>query len=472
MGQEEKNNKLTRRAFLKHGTGVGVAGAALGPMVLNLAACSDSKATDESMTPGMPGGAPAGDTTGMQPGGVAAAGSGSTPVSGAGGSPPGTDPMTGAGGADSTPVAASAIAAGAVLFGLYTGNGTEAMTMAAPRLDFSWLKAGDSVLIKVASNSGNPHPSVTSPAGVRGMVAHLKSLGAGKVIVADQAGVEWVRNSAAGRFSSTKERWMTNGLIEQDTDVHFFDDQTFDAGYFKATPPMPNNWPRGFYLPNIIKEVDHILYMPRIGAHTIAGLTLAHKSAIGWLRDDSRHDLHNDAAKFYEKFTEVNYAAEIKDRFRMAVTVSEKVLLHGGPDVGTQYTMSPVLVIASTSMANHDAVASSVLVTLNKSVPVAPGGMMYSAGTAGFTNTFFAGGTGVGGTTMAAGPWKDAGSVASAHVAHPFEMGITKDRATSHGWELTGGKPASIDVTADGETMDAALMTGLTSHGEGMYKFG
>jgi hypothetical protein len=155
----------------------------------------------------------------------------------------------------------------------------------------------------------------------------------------------------------------------------------------------------------------------------------------------------------------------------MAVTVSEKVLLHGGPDKGTEYAMSPVLVIASTSMANHDAMASSVLVTLNKSVPVAAGGMMYSAGSAGLFNTFFAGGSGVGGTTMAAGPWKS-GSTASAHVAHPFEMGITKDRATSHGWELAGGKPASIDVTADGDTMDAALMTGLKSHGEGMYKFG
>lgn len=452
MGLDDKTNKLTRRTFLRRSSEIGVAGAALGPLVLNLAACADDKATDESKMTAPPG------KPGMS-GDASAAGTGDASAAG-------TDRD------GSTPIPGEAIAAGAVLFGLYKGNGTDAMTKAAARLDFSWLKAGDSVLIKVASNSGNPHPAVTSPAGVRGMVAYLKSLGAGKVIVADQAGVEWVRNSAAGRFSSTKERWMTNGLIEQDTDVHFFDDQTFDAGYFKATPPTPNNWPRGLYLANIIKEVDHILYMPRIGAHTIAGLTLAHKSAIGWLRDDSRHDLHNEAAKFYEKFTEVSYTAEIKDRFRMAVTVSEKVLLHGGPDVGTAYAMSPVLVIASTSMANHDAVASSVLVTLNKSVPVTAGGMMYAAGTAGLINTFFARGSGVGGVTMAAGPWKDEGSVAGSHTAHPFEMGITKDRATSHGWELAGGKPASIAVTNDGETMDSALMSGLMSHGEGLYEFG
>ena len=45
------------------------------------------------------------------------------------------------------------------------------------------------------------------------------------MVVGDQAGVEHVRLSAAGRFSSTRERWMTNKLIDvqDEADVAFFD---------------------------------------------------------------------------------------------------------------------------------------------------------------------------------------------------------------------------------------------------------
>src|SRR5262245_14536642 len=110
----------------------------------------------------------------------------------------GPNPVGGAGGAGGDS-GASAIPEGAVLLGLYAGDGAEALGLAAKRLDFSWLKPGDSVLIKVACNSHHTHPSTTSPSGVAGLVAELKARGAGRVIVADQSGVEWVRNSARGR---------------------------------------------------------------------------------------------------------------------------------------------------------------------------------------------------------------------------------------------------------------------------------
>ena len=123
----------------------------------------------------------------------------------------------------------------------------------------------------------------------------------------------------------------------------------------------------------------------------------------------------------------------------MVITVSEAILLHGGPDTGTKYALDPVMVTASTSMANHDAVASSVLVTLNKNVTtVDPGTMTYNPSSAPSNNAFFAGGAGV--VTGAAGPWTS-GSSRTMYTAHPFEMGVSKDRALMRGWELKGGKP-------------------------------
>jgi len=98
------------------------------------------------------------------------------------------------------------------------------------------------------------------------MVEALKEGGAGRVIVADQAGVEHVRRSAQGRFSSTRERFASNGLgaLEDVAELHFFDEGEWDGGYFEATLPEGHHWPRGMYLANIIREVDHIVYMPRI----------------------------------------------------------------------------------------------------------------------------------------------------------------------------------------------------------------
>lgn len=264
-------------------------------------------------------------------------------------------------------VAADLLGQDDVLVGLYEGNIDMAVTRAAERLDFSWLNSGDSVAIKVASNSGNPHPAVTSPGAVQAMVAVLKERGAGRVVVADQAGVEHVRLTSTGRFSSTRERFGTNGLIalEEDAELHFFDDQGFEDGYFEASLPEGHRWPRGMYVANLVREVDHIVNMPRIGGHILSGLTLGIKNAVGWLRDDSRHDLHHDAVDFYEKYAEINYVAEIADKLRLTLSGCEKLMLHGGADEGTEYAADPPIVVASQSLANHDAVASSILVTLN-----------------------------------------------------------------------------------------------------------
>lgn len=364
------------------------------------------------------------------------------------------------------------VPAGAVLLGLYAGDAQRAVRRAARRLDFSWLGRGDSVLIKVAANSGFPHPMTTSAVGVSGLVQELKARGAGRVIVADQSGVEHVRNSQLGRYGSTRESFAQSGLLSVEqagAELYFFDEQPFDTGYFSATLPEAHHWPRGLWLPTVLKEVDHVVYMPRIASHVLAGNTLAQKMAIGWLRDDSRHDLHNDAEQFYEKFTEINFATELKSRLRLTVTVSEKVLLHGGPDHGTPYGMTPVLVHASTDITNHDALGASLLTTLNQQVTaVAQGAMVYNPRTAAVLNRFFADGAAV--ATGDAGPWVSE-APQTLYTAHAWEQNVSADRAIMRGWTLRGDKPARIEVVADGESLDPAIQSSLVTHGGGLYTF-
>ena len=539
MTRDDRHDRLTRRGFIRQSGTLG-AGAALGPIVLDLSACSTPPPGPEgpAMSSSVPAGTNAGPATATDATAHTAAGSSMTepaaagsgggvgdapamaqaignaaddpsaseqasakpsgnaagdpsaseqasaePSGNAAGDPSaseqasaepsasGAPAQSGSADAPAAEPSSNAIATGAVLVGLYPGDGAAAMAEAAKRLDFSWLKPGDTVLIKVATNSPNKHPATTSVPGVQSMVKELKMRGAARVIVADQAGVEHVRSSSIGRYGKTSDCWATGGMnaVAPEAETYYFDDQPYETGYFAATLPTGNRWPRGMYVASIAREVDHIIYMPRIGQHIISGNTLGHKCAIGWLRDDSRHDVHNDAEDFYEKYTEINYVQEIRERFRMVVSVSEAVLLRGGPDVGESYTLDPVMVTASTSLANHDCIGAGVLVTLNKEVQVTSlGTMVYVPAGAAGNNAWFASGLGV--PTEGVGPWAY-GTAQTRFTAHDFESGITKDRSIVRGWELSGGKPASIEVVLDGAPLDDSLKSGLMTHGEGMYVF-
>jgi len=426
MGRDRKQQPLTRRRFLRDGTRLG-SGLVLSPFVLNLAACGDD-------------------------------GDGSAPGADAGRA--GTDAST----------AGAGIRGDDVLFGLYPSSEiadpAAAFRAGLASMDFSWLGRGDSVLLKVALNSENPHPATTSPNAVLGMVAELFERGAGRVVVADQSGVESVRLTATDTAGSTRDNARGAGLLDaieaSGAEAHFFEESgDFGGGYFEATLPEGHHWPRGMYLPNIVREVDHIVYLPRIGAHVLAGLTLAHKSAIGWLRDDSRHDVHNDAEQFYAKYVEISHAREIAERYRMTATLAEKVLLHGGPDRGTAYEADPRIVIASQSMASHDALAASILVHLNATVTTSGIGQTYNAVTASRANRFFADSRPAGLPWLSASPKTD-------YVAHRFDQSVMEDAALARAWEL-GSRPERISVRIASAAPAAELETTLGSHGAGLY---
>ena len=137
-GDEKRAKKLTRRKLIAQGGKLG-AGLAIAPFVLDLTACS----SDNSSTSGKPG-APAptksGSTANKGKGAAGGSGSSSSKSAAAGGGA----------GKGSTAGNGDAIAAGSVLLGLYKGDGMNALKAAVGKLDFSWLHAGDTVLIKVA----------------------------------------------------------------------------------------------------------------------------------------------------------------------------------------------------------------------------------------------------------------------------------------------------------------------------------
>jgi uncharacterized protein (DUF362 family) len=360
-----------------------------------------------------------------------------------------------------------------VVLGLYPRaripSAVDAVREACKHVDFGWLGKGESVFVKVASNSNLPHPAVTSPDAVRAMVQELRARGAGKILVGDQAGVESVRLVARGRFSSTQEVFADNGLgaavAEAGAEAHFFDDQGWD-GYVEATLPAGSHWKLPLRIAKVVTEVDHIVYLPRLSSHAIAGCTHALKMAVGWLRDDSRNHLHHDAATFYEKYAEISYAKEIADRLRLTLTLADDVLLDFGPDTGTVAAADPRVVIASRSLAGHEAVSAALLVHIDELTAEGPE-PHYDAGTANTLNQLFVTQYVQAATGLPWGPGAPADYTAL--VPHAFEKGLGDNAPLARAWEITGGRPAKIGVLSVAEPPSAALVAALAAHGEGSF---
>ncbi len=82
-------------------------------------------------------------------------------------------------------------------------------------------------------------------------------------------------------------------------------------------------------MPKIIREVDHVVLLPRCSRHALAGATLGMKAAVGYWRTDSRLEYHHDAATFHEKTAEANTVTSLKEKQRLTLTVANKIQATG-----------------------------------------------------------------------------------------------------------------------------------------------
>lgn len=226
--------------------------------------------------------------------------------------------------------------------------------------DFAWLSPGDRVLVKVACNSGSRFPATSSPTALRALVRLLYARGAGEVLVGDQSGVHHVHHTRERQKGSTHALMQRNGLW-QATEASgavpvAFEERGYEA-YVPQRLPGATHWAGDVWIPRLVEEVDHVVYLPRVSHHTLAFATLGTKLAVGWLREDSRLELHRDAASFAEKFEEVNRLPALASRLRLIVTDATAVQTTFGPDWGFVARPALGLVFASTDLVAHDIAA-------------------------------------------------------------------------------------------------------------------
>ena len=266
-----------------------------------------------------------------------------------------------------------------ILAGVERGAGDAATEQAVRRAalaatDFSWLSRGDTVVIKPVCNSGNVYPATTDPVALRAMIGLLREQGAGRVIVADMSGVESVRFSKDRLHGSTRLLMQKNGMAQvaeaAGAEVHAFEEQGWDA-FYEDRPAGQNNWVDPIMMPNVLREADHVVLMPRCARHVLAGSTLGLKAAVGWWRHDSRLEYHRDAATFSEKTAEANTVSTLQAKQRLVLSSATQVLTTFGPDQGHVVTPATGLIVASPSVVAHDMVSLAWLLEHRAAMPAA-----------------------------------------------------------------------------------------------------
>jgi uncharacterized protein (DUF362 family) len=238
--------------------------------------------------------------------------------------------------------------------------------------DFSWLSKGDTVFIKPALNSGNPYPATTSPEAIGAVVEILKDRGARRVIVGDMCGIEHVKLSEEGLSGSSRGLMDASGMGRAaeaaGAELHFFEEAGWSA-FYEDFPASGSHWKQGLMMPNILKEVDHIILMPRCARHPLAGSTLGLKAAVGYWRTDTRLEYHKDASTFQEKTADGNTVATLLKKQRLVISAADKILTTFGPDKGFVFQPETGLVMASESVVAHDMVSLAWLLENRLNVP-------------------------------------------------------------------------------------------------------
>ena len=225
--------------------------------------------------------------------------------------------------------------------------------------DFSWLSRGDRVLLKLAMNSGVAYPRTTDPWLLNSMIQVLGQKGA-KILVGDSAGCGNVRWTPSEKKGSSRKLCEDLGLLkiinQNDATPVFFEEKEYDS-YLETSPAGSHHWKKPMRMTSAVKDVDHIIYLPRISSHVLAEFSGGMKIAVGFLREDSRLAMHEGAGDFCPMWEEISQAPEISSRLRLIVSTGTSLTTLFGPDLGPVVTPDHGLILASTDLLAHDLLA-------------------------------------------------------------------------------------------------------------------
>ena len=224
-----------------------------------------------------------------------------------------------------------------------------------------FIGQGDTVYFKVNSNNGDLYPHSTNATLIIELAKRCKDLGASRIIVGDRSfWGDW------GTEQNMRRNGIATAAAEADAELVAFEDHTVDWVQFdEADVP---NWVGGYRLPLPVVQADHIINLPCVKTHFIAGFTMALKNMLGLPHPDDRarrgnlrtHALPRLWNQIAQSNTQITPSLNILDGYRSLIT--------GGPNVdsgnGATYADAGI-VAASTDRVAVDVFGVALLHTLS-----------------------------------------------------------------------------------------------------------
>ena len=213
-------------------------------------------------------------------------------------------------------------------------------------LDF--LSPGDSVLLKLALNSPNLFPATTSPFVVSELIALLKNKGAGDIFVGDKSPT-W-----QDTMNCLEKTGIYQAVVDAGAEIAIFEDEDMVS----VKPEDAIYWPLGFSIPKLFNEVDHIITLPTLRTHMLAGFTMGIKIFVGAIPQAERFSMHA-SLNFLEAIAEISLCT---DKIRFSLLDARKGFNSEGPDSGNLIT--PGIIIASKDLVAADVAGIALLRTI------------------------------------------------------------------------------------------------------------
>lgn len=205
--------------------------------------------------------------------------------------------------------------------------------------NFDFVQRGQTVYLKVNTNSGDPFPYSTSPDMIRWVVGKVRERG-GEVFVGD-------RSFFGDR--NTRGNFENNGIAavcdELGIDLHVFGDPATDGAassvdWMDLPTEVPDLgarsqfWTGTMRIPSMVAQADHIIAMPCVKTHFIATYTMSMKNVIGIVnpRDRSNsNNLGNHSTTGDKLYRQVAFMNKAGPNVSLVVLDGWTSLISGGP---------------------------------------------------------------------------------------------------------------------------------------------
>lgn len=220
-----------------------------------------------------------------------------------------------------------------------------AIEMAVEMIDgLSFIKTGDTVLIKPAVNSEISFPAATDPFMLSTVIDMVRERGAGTVVVAERSGV-WRDTERCMKSTGTYQ-----AAVDSRAEIVFLENED----YIKVHPSLSPGWLFGYSIPKMLNNVDHIISLPTVRTHGSADFTMSMKNNMGFITQWDRNFMHT-SLRLQEKIAELGLAIKPS----LVILDGRKAFCLGGPNKGE--LRSPCVIIAGRNMVSCDALGLAVL---------------------------------------------------------------------------------------------------------------